>query len=72
VDRLVVISQPTLVLTGQGGEATSREMPVDFIRNSADAIVAAIPAAERRRLSVGGHMVSPEVLGPVLLDWFYA
>jgi hypothetical protein len=70
VDRLVTISQPTLVLTGPGGEATSQEMPVDFMGNSADAIVAAIPAAERRRLSEGSHMVNPEVLGPVLIDWF--
>jgi pimeloyl-ACP methyl ester carboxylesterase len=72
VDRLVTISQPTLVLTGPGGEATSEEMPVDYMGNSADAIVAAIPAAERRRLSEGGHMVDPEVLGPVLIDWFRA
>ena len=72
VDRLVTISQPTVVLTGPGGEATSEEMPVDYMGNSADAIVAAIPAAERRRLSEGGHMVDPEVLGPVLIDWFRA
>lgn len=47
-------------------------MPVDYMGNSADAIVAAIPAAERRRISEGGHMVDPEVLGPVLIDWFRA
>lgn len=60
------------MLTGPGGEATSEEMPVDYMGNSADAIVAAIPAAERRRISEGGHMVDPEVLGPVLIDWFRA
>jgi hypothetical protein len=38
--------------------------------NSADAIVAAVPAAEGRRLTQGGHMVDPAVLGPVLADWF--
>ena len=72
VDRLRTISQPTVVLTGQGGEATSQEMPVDFMGNSADAIVAAIPAAERRRLSAGSHQVNPKVLGPVLIDWLQA
>jgi pimeloyl-ACP methyl ester carboxylesterase len=72
VDRLVSISQPTLVLTGPGGEATSGELPVDYMGNSADAIVAAVPAAERRRLSEGSHMVDPAVLGPVLIDWFHA
>ena len=70
VDRLARISQPTLVLTGPGGEAVSQEMAVDFMGNSADAIVAAIAAAERRRLGEGGHMVNPAVLGPVLTDWF--
>ena len=70
VDRLATISQPTLVLTGPGGEATSEEMPADYMGNSADAIAAAIPTAERRRLSEGSHMVDPEVLGPVLIDWF--
>ncbi len=70
VDRLITISQPTLVLTGPGEEAASQEMPVDYMGNSADAIVAAVPAAERRRLSEGSHMVDPQVLGPVLIDWF--
>ena len=40
VDRLITISQSTLVLTGPGGEAASQEMAVDFMGNSADAIVA--------------------------------
>ena len=70
VDRLGKISQPTLVITGQGGEEAMQEMAVDFMGNSADAIVAAMPTAERRQLSAGGHMVDPAVLGPVLVDWF--
>lgn len=70
VDRLGTISQPTLVITGPGGEQASQEMAVDFMGNSADAIVAALPAAERRRLAEGGHMVDPAVLGPVLTNWF--
>jgi pimeloyl-ACP methyl ester carboxylesterase len=69
-DRLGKIVQPTLVLTGPGGEQAMQEMPVDFMGNSADAIVAAVPAAEGRRLTQGGHMVDPAVLGPVLADWF--
>ncbi len=69
-DRLGTISQPTLVITGPGGEEAMQEMAVDFMGNSADAIVAAMPAAERRRLTKGGHMVDPAVLGPVLANWF--
>jgi hypothetical protein len=38
--------------------------------NSADAIVAAMPAAARLRLAEGGHTVAPAVVGPVLTDWF--
>jgi pimeloyl-ACP methyl ester carboxylesterase len=72
VDRLGSISQPTLVITGQGGEEAMQELAVDFMGNSSDAIVAAMPTAERRRLSVGGHMVDPAVLGPVLANWFAA
>jgi hypothetical protein len=45
-------------------------MEADFMGSSADAIVAAMPAAERRRLAAGGHMVDPAVLGPVLANWF--
>ena len=69
-DRLGKISQPTLVMTGPGGEEAMQEMAVDFMGNSADAIVAAMPAAQRRRLMEGGHMVDPAVLGPVLASWF--
>jgi pimeloyl-ACP methyl ester carboxylesterase len=69
-DRLRRIVQPTLVITGPGGEEAMQEMAVDFMGKSADAIVAAMPAAERRRLTKGGHMVDPAVLGPVLASWF--
>lgn len=50
--------------------AAMQAMAVDFMGNSADAIVAAMPAAERRRLTQGGHMVDPAVLAPVLATWF--
>jgi hypothetical protein len=69
-DRLGKIFQPTLVITGPGGEEAMQEMAVDFMSNSADAIVAAMPAAKRLRLAEGGHMVDPAVLGPVLASWF--
>jgi pimeloyl-ACP methyl ester carboxylesterase len=68
--RLGKVCQPTLVITGPGGEEAMQEMAVDFLGKSAEAIVAAMPAAERRRLSEGGHMVDPAVLGPVLANWF--
>ena len=69
-DRLGTIAQSTLVITGPGGEEAMQELAVDFMGSSADAIVAAMPTAERRRLPEGGHMVDPVVLGPVLADWF--
>jgi hypothetical protein len=69
-DRLATIFRPTLVITGPGGEEAMQEMAVDFMGKSADAIVAAMPAAERCRLTEGGHMVDPAVLGPVLANWF--
>jgi hypothetical protein len=68
--RLGKILQPTLVITGPGGEEAVQELAVDFMGDSADAIVAAVPAAERRRLALGGHVVDPAVLGPVLAGWF--
>jgi pimeloyl-ACP methyl ester carboxylesterase len=68
--RLGSILQPTLVITGPGGEEAMQELAVDFMGDSAGAIVAAVPAAERRRLALGGHVVDPAVLGPVLAGWF--
>ena len=70
VERLGRIVQPTLVITGPGGEEAMQGMAADFMGNSADAIVAAMPAAERRRLAEGGHMVDPAALSPVLANWF--
>jgi hypothetical protein len=61
--------QPTFVMTGPGGEEALQDLAVDFMGSSADAIVAAMPAAERRRLKEGGQMVDPAVLGPVLANW---
>ena len=69
-ERLGTILQPTLVITGPGGEEAMQELAVDFMGNSADAVVAAMPAAERRRLTQGSHMVDPAALGPVLANWF--
>jgi hypothetical protein len=69
-DRLGTILQPTLVITGPGGEEGMQELAGDFMTNAADALVAAMPAAERRRLAAGGHMVDPAILGPVLATWF--
>jgi hypothetical protein len=69
-ERLGTVLQPTLVLTGPGGEEAAQELAADFMGASADAVADAMPAAERRRLAQGGHMVDPAVLGPVLATWF--
>jgi hypothetical protein len=66
--RLAGVVQSVLVLTGPGGDVGSQDLSSDFMTSAADAIVAALPAGERRRLAAGGHQVDPEVLAPVILD----
>jgi pimeloyl-ACP methyl ester carboxylesterase len=59
--RLATIEQPTLVLTGGGGE---------FYVPAADAIAASIPRAERLVLEGDSHVADPNVLAPVLERFF--
>lgn len=64
VVRLAGVVQPTLVMTGArpGGD--------DFFEPAADAIVAALPNAERLTLPGAGHMVEPTAVGPALARFF--
>ena len=61
-DRLAAITQPTLVLTGENSPA--------WITNAGKAVAATIPAAAHRVLEGQTHYVSPEALGPELLEFF--
>lgn len=57
VDRLVTVTQPTLVLTGGGAE---------FFELAADAVAAAVPGAERMVLEGQGHVADPTAVATTL------
>lgn len=58
------VKVPTLVVDGGASPA--------FMREAADAIAAALPGAQRRTLPGQTHNVDPEVLAPVLRDFYQA
>ncbi|GAA1860214.1 alpha/beta fold hydrolase [Asanoa iriomotensis] len=58
------IDQPVLVATGAAGPEPS------FYDTAADALVAALPGAERSVLSRPGHVADPALLGPLLRRFF--
>ena len=53
---------PTLIMDGGAS--------FPFLHASADAIAAVLPHAERRTLPDQGHGATPDVLAPVLVDFF--
>jgi pimeloyl-ACP methyl ester carboxylesterase len=73
-ERLATIRQPTLVATGDVAPDPDYmgATPLDFFGRAADAIVAAIPNAERVTLEGQWHMVDAKVLAPVLERFFAA
>jgi pimeloyl-ACP methyl ester carboxylesterase len=64
VARLGTITRPVLVATGRtaGGPG--------FFDEAADAVAAALPAAERRTIDGQGHVADPKVLASVLTEFF--
>lgn len=64
-DRVTALKTPVLVMDG-GANLTM--MP--FMSKSADALAAALPHAERKTLPDQRHDVDPEVLAPVLAEFF--
>ena len=60
--KVATIKVPTLVIDG------GASMP--FMRPTADALAQAMPDAQRRTLDGQSHNVSPEVLAPVLAEFF--
>ncbi|WP_214412522.1 alpha/beta fold hydrolase [Sphaerisporangium fuscum] len=60
--RVAAFDIPTLV--ADGGESP------DWMRNAAAALAAALPGAKRRTLEGQSHGVAPEVLAPLLAEFF--
>jgi pimeloyl-ACP methyl ester carboxylesterase len=61
-DRWSAVAIPTLVL--DGGDSPP------FMHNGADALAGVLPNAERRTLEGQTHEVEPQVLAPVLVEFF--
>ena len=61
-ERLASITVPTLVLDGGASPA--------FMHNAAQAVAHALPNAKRRTLEGQTHDVAPQVLAPVLVEFF--
>jgi pimeloyl-ACP methyl ester carboxylesterase len=62
--RLAQIKTPTLILVGGVG--------MEWMIDTAAALVRAIPGAQLRHLEGQGHNVAPEVLAPALIEFFNA
>jgi pimeloyl-ACP methyl ester carboxylesterase len=65
VDRVAKITASTLVMDGGASVAT---MP--FMRPTADTLAETIPGARRRTIDGQDHDVDPNVLAPILLEFF--
>jgi pimeloyl-ACP methyl ester carboxylesterase len=61
-DRLASITVPTLVLDGGASP--------EFMRDAAQTAANALPNAQRRTLEGQTHEVAPDVLAPVLIEFF--
>jgi pimeloyl-ACP methyl ester carboxylesterase len=60
-DRLATVRQPTLVITGE---------TTGFFAAAAAAVTDLLPDATLRTLDNAGHVPPPEMIGPVLRDFF--
>jgi alpha-beta hydrolase superfamily lysophospholipase len=70
--RLVRITRPTLVATGDAGHLPDAAAWVRALGPAADAIAAAIPQAERHTFAGQSHVADPEVVAPALTRFFLA
>jgi pimeloyl-ACP methyl ester carboxylesterase len=66
--RLSSISQPVLLITR--AEQTAAMSDIAFFTASADAVAHMIENAERITVPAPSHVVDPETLAPVLIDFF--
>ena len=67
--RLATITQQTLVATGGAHEADAAEW-VRALAPAADAIVAAVPNAQRTTFEGQGHVAEPKAIAPLLERFF--
>jgi len=71
-DRFARISQPVLVATGGASAESFVGGGGAFFDNAADAIVAALPHAERTSIPGQWHQVDPKALAPFLVRFYEA
>lgn len=69
VERLAIITQPTLVVTGDDRPAGAAKW-IMALDDAADAIVASLPHAERVTLEGQGHVADPRSVVPALEQFF--
>ena len=62
IERLTVITVPALVIDGGASPA--------WMRDAVRAVAEVMPHAQRRTLEGQTHQVSPQVLAPVLMEFF--
>jgi len=62
IERLTVITVPALVIDGGASPA--------WMRDAVRAVAEVMPHAQRRTLEGQAHQVSPQVLAPVLMEFF--
>lgn len=67
---LATVRQPVLLTTGVTTDPHSPDLPVDFFGAAADATAALLPDGRRSTIEVAGHVADPDVLGPVLVDFY--
>jgi pimeloyl-ACP methyl ester carboxylesterase len=70
VERFARITQPVLVATGDSAAAPDAAEWVLALDGAAEAIVAAIPNAQRATLAGQGHVADPEVIAATLETFF--
>lgn len=69
VELLAGIAQPVLLTTAVSIDPRLGGLPVDFFGAAADAAAAALPDGHRATIP-GGHVADPELLGPVVEEFF--
>jgi pimeloyl-ACP methyl ester carboxylesterase len=65
VERAATVAAPALIMDGEKSLTMYH-----FMRATADALVQAMPSAERRTLKGQGHDVDAKALAPVLVEFF--
>lgn len=70
VERLARIGQPVLVLTGSMLDPHMGELHPSFFADAANEIAQSIPASKRRVIEGQSHVVAPDVLAPILTEFF--